>query len=396
MGTDAEARGQHLAPPLWDALPHFVEGLARLESIAPLRARSATVSSSLLDILEWHGLLPLAPALLARLGHAPPRLEDGDLETRYLRHRRRSAALHGELVDLVDLFRDRAITAVPFKGPILGVQLYGDPGARRCLDLDFLVTGDQAPAARALLEGRGYAVSPDIRHLPHNWLRRWAKNVRLTQSDVEVELHWSALDPPAHRAFVLEALWPGLASVSIEGRTVRTLSRPQLALYLAAHGGRHAWNRAAWLVDFAQLVHGAPELDWQSVRGAARSCGRERSLLLAFRLAGDLLGVPTPPALAARVQEDRYVRVLAQEASANLRDPRVLTARPWALQAFQVRLFERRADQARLATHLLFTPNVLDWRLLSLPPRLSWFYTVLKPVRLMWSCVRSLLARAAS
>jgi hypothetical protein len=383
-----------LAPPLWDALPGFVKHLARLE--AGLQGtRSAATPGALVDVLEWHGLLPLAPALLAGEDFGADAAERGDCESRHRSHLVHASALTAELLELVDSFRDRAIAAVPFKGPVLGIQLYGDPSLRFCLDLDLLVSREQATAARALMEDRGYGVSPDIARLPHPWLLRWRKNVQLTRGTLRVELHWSALDPPAHRRFALSALAPGFVSVDVDGRTVRTLSRPQLALYLAAHGGRHAWNRAAWLVDFAQLVYTSPDLDWEALGRVARSWGQERSLLLAFRLAGDLLGVPTPPALSRRLGGDGPGRLLAAQASANLRNPLLLTARPWALQAFQLRLFERPVDRARYAAYVALTPSVQDWSLFPLPPRLCWVYAVLKPCRLCWLALRSLMTRAS-
>jgi len=172
--------------------------------------------------------------------------------------------------------------------------------------------------------------------------------------------------------------------VDVAGEPVPTLAGPQLVLYLAGHGGRHAWNRGAWVLDFAQLSCASPALDWMEIAESARACGRERALLLALRVVHEALAVPPPPALADRVAGDSVVRDVARVAIANLTDPGVLTARLWMLQLYQIRLVERLRERIPFAAWVILTPNRFDWRVVSLPPRLSWVYSVIKPIRLAW------------
>jgi len=51
----------------------------------------------------------------------------------------RGMRLTGELVRLLEAFRNRGIQALPFKGPLLAAQLYGDRALREFSDLDILV-----------------------------------------------------------------------------------------------------------------------------------------------------------------------------------------------------------------------------------------------------------------
>jgi hypothetical protein len=47
--------------------------------------------------------------------------------------------LEKELLTLLDTFKANNIMAVPFKGPLLAVAIYGDMLLRECGDLDFLI-----------------------------------------------------------------------------------------------------------------------------------------------------------------------------------------------------------------------------------------------------------------
>ena len=347
----------------------------------------AATSGQLLDIVATHGLLPHFRALFA------DRIIPEPLATRTRSHELRCLRLKGELLTLVDLFAQHDIPAMPFKGPLLAVQLYGDAGSRSYLDIDFVVREEYADRALAVLMARGYEPPAELRHFPFHWWRRWVDQIRLSRDEIRLELHW-ALD---HRGFLpldLEAAWGGLEPVRLGGRTVLTLSREQLAPYLAAHGAKHAWERLEWIFDFGQLVNTSPRLDWVRIAGAARARGTERALLLALRLARDLLGVAPPASLATRVAHDRSVGALAHHVQAGLSGDRPLGRRNRRLQRFHLQVQERLRDRARYLTRLVFASSPADWALIRIPGRLSWIYSFIRLLRLAAGAAMVLLDRS--
>ncbi len=305
-----------------------------------------------------------------------------------------SLRLASELLGLLDLFDRHHIQAIPFKGPVLAVQLYGDPAARYYEDLDILVRERQFDQALALLHARGYEPSPELRRLP---LRRWLRlegQCHLVRDAVRVELHVALGSFGFPVPLDFDTLWSRLESVRLGGRIVRTMSREDLALYLAAHGAKHAWERLEWVGDFAQLVRSSPDFDWLRIAARARAHGQERMLLLALRLASDLLGVPPPQALAARVDRDRRVRALASDVRRRLSDAgRPFAEQPWPLRAFHLRAMEWLRDRVRYAGHVLFTPGPAEWAMLPLPGRLDWLYYVLRPMRIAGMYAKGLLKK---
>ena len=64
--------------------------------------------------------------------------------------------LTGELLRLLDLFEQNQIPAVPYKGPALGVAIYGKLSLRQFADLDILIPEKDVWKATDLLINRGY------------------------------------------------------------------------------------------------------------------------------------------------------------------------------------------------------------------------------------------------
>ena len=81
------------------------------------------------------------------------------------------------------------VPAIPLKGPVLSRNLYGDPGMRPTVDLDFLVRAEQLDLAVRTIMARGYSVQPDLDQrngvpLFHQALTHDAGRL------LPVELHW--------------------------------------------------------------------------------------------------------------------------------------------------------------------------------------------------------------
>ena len=69
---------------------------------------------------------------------------------------RANSALFEELARLVDALAKHGIDAIPFKGPLLAIQAFGDLGLREFRDLDFLVRDEDLAKTIATLHSLGY------------------------------------------------------------------------------------------------------------------------------------------------------------------------------------------------------------------------------------------------
>src|SRR5882672_6537117 len=136
--------------------------LDRMESMTPelrlllscarvltTQADEAAIGQMLDEGIDWtlfirkavdHELAGLGGHTLARV--APDLVPDDILDAFRVtvdQTRRRNLALFDELARLIETLAASGIETIPFKGPVLAIQAYGDLGLRVFRDLDFLI-----------------------------------------------------------------------------------------------------------------------------------------------------------------------------------------------------------------------------------------------------------------
>lgn len=378
IGTD---RIQPASPELQFLLACFRAGSD--PAAAPLPPGDPSPAARIVELASAHGLGPL---LSARLAAGPPSALAAEVQRRLApvvsRRLRVALQLSAELLAVLDLLRSHGIPAVPYKGPVLAVELYGSPGLRAYRDLDVLIHPEHLARARELLAGRDYRpffeLAPrfEAAHLATGYHFNLARD----RDAMLLELHWRVADPYFSTLGEEGLLWEELREVPFLGRTVSSLAPEALLLCLAIHGAKHHWDQLAQVVDFAALVQAHPQLDPDRLVSAARQSGSLRRLQVAFHLAGLLLGAP-PPAGWPLPTDARSER-LAAEFAARLTAGHV--SPPGLLAHARVDLagMDRASDRARYLRGIL-APNVSDWANSPLPPSLGALLPLLRPFRLL-------------
>jgi len=74
----------------------------------------------------------------------------------------RSLKLTAELIALLDLLRSKDVLAIPYKGPVLAVQAYGDLTLREFQDLDIIVRQRDMPEVHKIMTGRGFRTNSPV------------------------------------------------------------------------------------------------------------------------------------------------------------------------------------------------------------------------------------------
>ena len=302
----------------------------------------------------------------------------------------RNLALAGELIRVLEVLEKGRVHALTVKGPALAVLLYGGLGLRPFADVDVVVEPGAGEAARRLLVEAGYR--------PRKPRAGWRKVGLASSTKAEpfvapggqtVDLHWALFDPHLgissrfqHRAF------QRVASVPLGEHAVPTLAPEDLAVFLAVHGGMHAWSSLGWLVDFERLVARHPSLDWEAIGATARDYNVERLLLVPFLLSRDLLGTAIPVTIGSRVARDGGAVAAAGRLEGRIRDS-LRTGTPITVsRPGRVRLRERARDRVREVWSRAVTPGEEDWKAIELPARFAWAYHVIRPARLVGRYVR--------
>jgi hypothetical protein len=285
-----------------------------------------------------------------------------------------------ELIRVLDLLGAAGITGLPFKGPVLARTAYGDVGSRRFLDLDVLVDPDTVPAALEVLGAAGYRPVFDLTDRQWRAARRHEHAAALVDGAGHLfELHWAIADRASMLPRDCGPLFDRATTVSLGGRQVATLDPTDQLAIVAIHGGRHLWERLAWVCDVAEAA-ATPGADPDRAYDMARGAGYGKAVPVAFRVAERVLGTPAPTKRLRRAAAARSI-----EATCDAVLPLVLapggperaSARTFARQ--RARIMDRRSAALRGMVRATVTPTASDWGVVRLPDAL---WPVYYPVRL--------------
>jgi hypothetical protein len=320
-----------------------------------------------------------------------------ELRQQFKRNASHSQRLLHELREILLLFQAQGIALLPYKGPVLAHQLYGNVSFRQMDDLDLLVSKQDFPRALELLLRQGY-------YLPHNPSTRQARvlvrDYNLVELDGEgtrphIELHKSFSVKYPIGALDLDEMLPDLRSVQLAGLQIPTFPPEDLLLVLCFHGARHLWERLAWLSDVTELIR-TQDIDWNRVFARAARFRSSRVLRLGLALAEQLLHAPLPADVLKRVQSDRTALALAAEVRAGLfvDDDRPSFSRGVPFHRFQLRAMDQLRSRLYYAHRSMLVPGPEDWDALPLPDPLFPLYYVLRPIRLALAYSLRLMARS--
>ncbi len=319
----------------------------------------------LLELSGRHGVVPLVQTSLCDLNIStiPTQVLD-KLRIANRRIAQHNLARTRELLQILALLEDNGVPAIPFKGPTLAIQAYGDLRLRQFADLDILIRQRDFPMARELMISQGYLPSKAFGNLQEiaSYPYRGHHEYRMFNPGGQlVELEWQVLQLPFAFPPQPDAWWNELSQLQVAGRTVRCLSPQHLLLILCVHGSKHLWERLIWLCDIAELVARDPAIEWKPLLENARSLGALRMLLLGLALAQSLLDAPLPPEVQYQIRVDTQLPTLARLALQQLwsdgpMSTDVAARRPLYLFS----MLERFRDRAAVAIRHL--PSMLNPR----------------------------------
>jgi hypothetical protein len=305
---------------------------------------------------------------------------------------RRSLYLLLELVDILVQLEAAGVREIPFKGPVLAIQAYGNVALRQFLDLDVLVAPEDLGRATRVLRGRGYQIDEADR-IPERALARFGYEQSFRRGqEFLVELQWRLW--PRYFSFDLsvDRLRARAMPMPLGGRTVFALCHEDALLTACVHGTKHLWQQIVCICDVAELMRTSP-IDWDRLMSEARLHGSERMLFLGVALASTVLGAPVPLEISRRVESDRVVVAVAARIRERLFRFRPVEPPIASSAAFHLTTRERLRDKVRYVARLAILPTVEDWKSLKVPAACAPLQYLARPVRLAARYGRTLLPK---
>lgn len=293
----------------------------------------------------------------------------------------RSLQLSAELIRVLDALRAQEILVLPYKGPVVAMQAYGDLALRGFEDLDIVIPQrDMVRANKVLLALNYQPRSP--------WLFESAALVPGEYKYVEaarrliVELHTELTLRHFPVAPDLDEMAKHATNVAMGGHEVRTFGAEDTLVLLCVHGSKDFWERISWIADVSEFVQKIADLNWQRVFNRAQELKATRMLLLGLALASDLLDTTLPPEARTRIASDAMAVAHAKQITRRLlADDRSVRT---AAQSFRYRrqMVPGAVDSWRYGLRLATAPAEEDWTMVRLPRALAPLYFVFRPFRL--------------
>jgi len=303
----------------------------------------------------------------------------------------RCLSLTAALVQILRLFQSEGIVALPYKGPVLAAQSYGDVLLRQFDDVDIIVRDRDMAKAHGVMLRLAYEakfpgpMSPDLDSplVPGEYKYYSETRAAIVELHTEQTLRHFPVAPD------LDEFSARGVTVNLGGHDVRTFSPEDALLAICVHGSKDFWARIAWIADVSELIQSHPELDWKAINARAEALQVQRMLHVGLILAARVLDAALPEEIAGRVKEDRHAEEIATELERSLLDSDAPTMGALERFRFRRRLVPGFVAGWRYALRLTMAPAEEDWLTLGLPRALAPLYILLRPLRLIRKYGRS-------
>ncbi|HTW24213.1 MAG TPA: nucleotidyltransferase family protein [Candidatus Baltobacteraceae bacterium] len=295
----------------------------------------------------------------------------------------RSLILTAELIHVMSRFREAGIVAVPYKGPVIAAQAYGDITLREFEDLDIVLRQRDMLRANDVVTGLGYLpkfpwdLSAGSAFVPGEYQYRDVSRRKVLELHTEGTLRHFPVPPD------LEDIARRLAPVLLSGHEILTFTPEDALVMLSIHGSKDFWERISWIADIAELIRANPSLDWDAALRRADSWNARRILNLGLALASGVLEAQLPAEIEARVRGDRVAAQLASEVAGRILSREQPAMGAGARFSYRRRMIDAALGGWRYAIRLAFVPVEDDWQMVRLPAALAPLYVALRPLRLL-------------
>lgn len=301
------------------------------------------------------------------------------------------------LAEVNAAFAREGIRMLSMKGPLLSMELYGDPGMRTSKDLDLMVSPEDLSRAGEVLEGLGYELEPHcygdtpLRRKYYSLLEL-EKHEVYHRGEICMELHWQG---DYQMEYTFDEFWERREERPFMGRSVAVMGVDDRYPALFAHAAEHGFMRLRWLLDLYELQK-KPGFSWEHVLGLMEQqrAGAVllETMLVMYRLR--LPGLKDLDCLGFRLKQTDEGLVLsaAPEQEQMAERAAALCDRVWPML-----LQERRTGDPewkaydRLLPTAVYTrtplrtflgivgPTTHEFELIDLPDWLFWLYFIIRP-----------------
>ncbi|MDB9518574.1 nucleotidyltransferase family protein [Roseofilum reptotaenium CS-1145] len=287
--------------------------------------------------------------------------------------------LTNKLLQVLNLFAEHNIQAIPFKGPIWANLAYGNMVLREFSDLDVLVRPQDFSKAKDVLIEQGYY----DKKFGANEESLGEAQMVLPDRQVNIDVHYKLAPQDFYLQIEPELFFEGLQTLSFLGKEVATFSPESCIAISYLQGTKDSWNTLKRICDFGALIQTYPEVNWQQVMAQCGTDESDRVFLLGVAIAQTYLQISLPEIFSDKLKQFPEVVKVARQHKEYMYHKNM----EYGYIFFIISLWERRENtlwsRLQYLLKIIFRVNASDRELFPLPDLLFFVYYPLRIVRLI-------------
>ena len=382
----------------------LIQALILLHSPSPLalaqfRSQVPHINwQTLVQLVINHRVLPLFFSILT--DHATDLIPTdlmAQLRELYNQNALKTIALTGELLRILDCLEAHHIAAIAFKGPALSMLAYGSLSARSSGDLDILVQLQDFLKPKVVLQSQGYIAKllPILSDKQEQEFFWWLGEYLMVNEEnhIHLDIHGRCVAGDGFAFYTdLSRFWQRLETVSIVGRSIQTLKKEDLLLYLCISGIKDGWPQLKGVCDLSALIQSNPDLDWDMILRESSDLKLDRMLRVGLLLTHQILETPLNNHLLQFIRADAQAIWLSDRIVKRLTTQQDKLTNSSGFERFVIRFLGLGHWKPQLqhcvfflnrSWRLLIMINEFDYRFFPLPCSLYFLYYILRPIRLI-------------
>lgn len=293
--------------------------------------------------------------------------------------------MYGELLRILKIFNLNNIDTVPYKGPLLSIEAYGNIAFRDFSDIDIYVDKNDLLRLKEILLQESYEPELDLKPEIEKRYIDTQRELKFfnRKLGVTLEVHWDFKPlflsaPKNFHIFNKEKSFV----YNIDNVPVIQPSFEDMFIILAIHNAGHRWSKISWVCDIKEFVN-IYNLNWLKIQRKARRLKIEKILYINLYLAHNLLGLEIPDSIEKHSRNVDFEHLLAQFEQRLLKvEHNPLTLSEEVFFSFKLRdtFFYGIKDVLKGLTN----PTIYEWTSFPLPSFLQMFYFIYRPFNLIW------------
>ena len=272
---------------------------------------------------------------------------------------------------------------IPFKGPVLALQAYGDLGMRNYVDIDILINPRDFHIVYKIMKEEGFQpVKPLSPGMKRYWIRT-RRDFEFARQECFFDFHQRLTQGPI--AFELtEKEMKENYSIYLFNTCIRTLSPENTILYICINSTKDQWDSLRSIADLKYYLDSNPDINWEGLIHSAKKKGILRMVLVNLQLICDLTGKSLPNSIKHLIEKDKKMILYTEKIKSH-----TLSEKADHRMFYRVRSILKTLDSFRhrlwYLLYFFFSPTPVDSRFVPLPEVLYPFYKVFRPFRLIFS-----------